>query len=129
MGEKVVVVHGKLTPFEVALVVCDSPHRGMVGVGEEGDRAAVVDEEGAVGFDDASCRRIRAVALVSSMDGAMRVLDSGTVEQLHGALILRQLPLGGVAQHLDALPHFTGAGGGESAAVNDELGTRLDDDF
>ena len=62
------------------------------------------------------------------VDGAVRVLNGGTVAQLHGTLVLRKLPLGAVSHHLDALPHLARTGRGQRAAIHHELAAGTDDD-
>ena len=125
-GEQIVVVHGEHSVSEIALVVRQGAACRCVHVGEEGHGPPVVDEERAVGLDNASCG-VPVVIPKPCADAAMRVLDDRAVLQLHRSLPLRNLPLGSVAHHLYALPQLVGTGGGERTAVHNELAAGTDD--
>ena len=112
LHEIVVVIHGKDASSETAQVVRDRSVRMRVFVGKESHGASVVDEIRAVGQDDAAGGGIRPTVVIPGMYPTVRILNGGPVAQLHGTLVLRQLPFGPVAQHLDALPHLVGASRG-----------------
>ena len=127
-GEEVAVVHREGAAGERGVVVCNTPRRRRIGVGVDHHRLPVVPERGAFGGDDATRGEIVIVGEQSCADPAEGVLNRGPVFQLHGTLVLRQLPFGPVAHHLDALPHHAVAGGGQRAAVDDEFAAGTDDD-
>ena len=126
-GEQIVVVHGEHSVSEIALVVRQGAACRCVHVGEEFHGPPVVDEERAVGLDDTSCG-MPVVIPKPCADAAVRVLDDRAVLQLHRSLPLRKLTFRAVAHYLDSLPHLVGAGGGQYAAIDDELATGTDDE-
>ena len=127
LREQVAVVHAERASVEVALVVNDTAAGVVVGVGQERHGLAVVDEERAVGLDDAS-GGVPVVIPKPRAYAAARILNDRPVLQLHGSLVLCNLPFGAVANHLDALPHHIIAGRGQCAAIDDELAAGTDDE-